>query len=60
MQLSEDIRTKVIFFQRIEITEHHIYKRLAATIKSPENAKIVAQIADDEMRHYEGLKIYSA
>jgi VIT1/CCC1 family predicted Fe2+/Mn2+ transporter len=59
MQLSEDIRTKVIFFQRIEITEHHIYKRLAATIKSPENAKIVAQIADDEMRHYEGLKIYS-
>ena len=59
MQLSEDIRAKVIFFQRIEITEHHIYKRLAATIKSPENAKIVAQIADDEMRHYEGLKIYS-
>jgi len=59
MQLSEDIRKKVIFFQRIEITEHHIYKRLAATIKSPENAKIVAQIADDEMRHYEGLKIYS-
>src|SRR5258705_2026094 len=59
MQLSEDIRKKVVFFQRIEITEHHIYKRLAATIKSPENAKIVAQIADDEMRHYEGLKIYS-
>ena len=59
MQLSEDIRKKVIFFQQLEITEHHIYKRLAATIKSPENAKIVAQIADDEMRHYEGLKIYS-
>jgi len=59
MQLSEDIRKKVIFFQQIEITEHHIYKRLAATIKSPENAKIVAQIADDEMRHYEGLKKYS-
>jgi VIT1/CCC1 family predicted Fe2+/Mn2+ transporter len=59
MQLSEDIRKRVIFFQRIEITEHHIYKRLAATIKSPENAKIVAQIAEDEMRHYEGLKNYS-
>ena len=59
MQLSEDIRKKVIFFQRTEITEHHIYKRLAATIKSPENAKIVGQIAEDEMRHYEGLKIYS-
>jgi len=59
MQLSEDIRKKVIFFQRLEITEHHIYKRLAATIKSPENAKIVAQIAEDELRHYEGLKKYS-
>jgi vacuolar iron transporter family protein len=59
MQLSEDIRKKVIFFQQLEITEHHIYRRLAATIKSAENAKIVAQIADDEMRHYEGLKKYS-
>ena len=59
MQLSEDIRKKIIFFQQLEITEHHIYKRLAATIKSPENAKIVAQIADDELRHYEGLKKYS-
>jgi len=59
MQISEDIRKKVILFQRIEITEHHIYRRLALTIKSPENAKIVAQIADDEKRHYEGLKAYS-
>jgi VIT1/CCC1 family predicted Fe2+/Mn2+ transporter len=59
MQLSEDLRAKVIFFQRIEITEHQIYKRLAVTIKSPENAKIVAQIAEDELGHYEGLKKYS-
>ncbi len=59
MQLSEDIRKKIIFFQQLEITEHHIYKRLAATIQSPENAKIIAQIADDELRHYEGLRKYS-
>jgi len=59
MQLTEDVREKIIKFQQFEITEHHIYKRLAKTIKSPENAKIVAQIADDEMRHYEGLKKYS-
>ena len=38
-------------FQRTEITEHHIYKRLAQVIKSPENAKILDQIADDELRH---------
>ena len=59
MQITEDIRKKVILFQKLEITEHHIYKRLAKTIKSPENAKIVQQIADDELRHYEGLKQYS-
>ena len=59
MQLTEDIRNKVILFQKLEITEHHIYKRLAKTIKSPENAKIVQQIADDELGHYEGLKKYS-
>ena len=28
-QLSEDIRKKVILFQQTEITEYHIYKRLA-------------------------------
>ncbi len=46
-------------FQRTEITEHHIYKRLAQVIKSPENAKILDQIADDELRHYHGWKKYS-
>ena len=59
MPITEEIRQKIMVFQRIEITERHIYKRLAVTIKSSENAKIVAQIAEDEMRHYEGLKIYS-
>ena len=59
MQMTEDIRKKVIAFQKLEITEHHIYKRLAKTIKSPENAGIVKQIANDELGHYEGLKKYS-
>lgn len=59
MHLTPHIRKKIIHFQQTEITEHHIYKRLAAKIKSPENAKIVAQIAADELRHYEGLKKYS-
>lgn len=46
-------------FQRTEITEHHIYKRLARRVSSPENAKILAQIAEDELRHYQGWKQYS-
>lgn len=60
MQLAEDIRKKVIQFQQTEITEYHIYKRLAKRIKSPENAKILDRIAEDEKRHYEGWKKYTS
>ena len=59
MQLTEDILKKVIQFQQTEITEYHVYKRLAQRIKSPENAKILDEIAEDERRHYEGWKKYS-
>jgi VIT1/CCC1 family predicted Fe2+/Mn2+ transporter len=59
MQLSEDIRKKVILFQQTEVTEYHIYKRLAKRIKSEENAKILNQIAEDELRHYNGWNEYS-
>lgn len=58
-QFSEDIRKKVILFQETEITEHHIYKRLAKRIKSEENARILDRIAEDELRHYNGWKQYT-
>jgi VIT1/CCC1 family predicted Fe2+/Mn2+ transporter len=59
MDLSENVRRQVLQFQQTELTEHHIYKRLAQTISSPENAKILNQIADDELRHYQGWKQYT-
>ncbi len=59
MQTEANIGPMLETFQRTEITEHHIYKRLARAIKSSENAKILQQIADDELRHYEGWKKYS-
>lgn len=59
MQISESVRQRVLTFQQTEITEHHIYKRLAKQIKSPENAKIIEQIAADELRHYNGWKKYT-
>ncbi len=59
MQLTEEIQNKIIQFQQTEITEYHIYKRLAKRIKSVENAKILDQIAEDELRHYNGWKKYS-
>ncbi|MBN2115267.1 MAG: VIT1/CCC1 transporter family protein [Anaerolineales bacterium] len=59
MQLSESVRKQVLAFQQTEITEHHIYKRLAKRVKSPENAKIIEQIGDDELRHYNSWKKYT-
>ena len=59
MQISDDIRKKVILFQQTEVIEYHIYKRLAKRITSQENAKILDQIAEDELRHYDGWKKYT-
>jgi VIT1/CCC1 family predicted Fe2+/Mn2+ transporter len=59
MQFSESVRKQVLGFQQTEITEHHIYQRLAKKINSPENARIIKQIAEDELRHYNGWKKYT-
>lgn len=59
MQISESVRLRVLSFQQTEITEYHIYKRLVKRVKSPENAKILEQIAEDELRHYSGWKKYT-
>lgn len=59
MTTEQNIGPALELFQRTEITEHHIYKRLARVVKSPENAAILNQIAEDELRHYEGWKKYS-
>jgi VIT1/CCC1 family predicted Fe2+/Mn2+ transporter len=59
MLQEESIGPIIENFQRIEITEHHIYKRLARSIKDPENSEILDQIADDELRHYHDWKKYT-
>ena len=59
MQLSESVRKQVLEFQQTEITEYHIYKRLSRRINSPENAEILAKIAEDELRHYNSWKKYT-
>jgi len=59
MQITEEIREKVLIFQRTELTEYHIYSKLAKKVNTPGNAKILQQIAGDELRHYSGWKKYS-
>ncbi len=57
--IPESIRQQLLAFQKSEITEHHVYKRLARRLKSGENARILEEIAADELRHYQTWKRYT-
>lgn len=50
--ISPETRQQLIKAQRNEITEYHIYKRLAKFSKDEENSKVLDRIAEDEKRHY--------
>jgi VIT1/CCC1 family predicted Fe2+/Mn2+ transporter len=45
--------------QKNEISEYHIYKKIAAATKDPANRKVLEQIAEDEAGHYEIWKSYT-
>ncbi len=59
MSISEETREKLLVYQRDEITEHHVYRRLARTAKSPENQRILGKIADDELSHYRDWRTHT-
>ena len=59
MDISEELREQLLVYQKNEITEHHIYQRLASTIKSPENRRVLEKIAADELRHYRAWRSYT-
>ena len=50
--LPEKLQKQILLAQRNEITEHHIYLKLAASVKHAENAKILEKIAIDELSHH--------
>jgi VIT1/CCC1 family predicted Fe2+/Mn2+ transporter len=49
----------LIAMQRGEITEYHIYKKIAAAQKDPRNQDVLNRIAEDELRHYGIWKRYT-
>ncbi len=59
MNIDKKMREKIIEYQRNEITEHHIYKKLAKKIKNAENRKVLEKIAEDELNHYNIWKKYT-
>ena len=59
MSMTREVHKKLLAFQRNEITEYHIYRKIARTVTSPENRDILEKIAADEMRHYEEWREYT-
>jgi len=57
--LSPETRKQLIIAQRNEITEHHIYLRLAKNTKDADNSAVLEKIANDEMRHYHIWRNYT-
>lgn len=53
-----ELKDFLIVFQKREITEHHVYKKLAKNLKY-NNAKVLEKIAEDEIRHYQKWKEFT-
>jgi len=49
----------ILMMQKNEISEYHIYKKIAEATKDPVNRKVLEQIAEDEAGHYQIWKTYT-
>jgi VIT1/CCC1 family predicted Fe2+/Mn2+ transporter len=49
----------LLALQKGEITEHHIYQKIAAAQKDPHNREVLDRIARQELGHYEIWKQYT-
>ncbi|MBN2644980.1 MAG: VIT1/CCC1 transporter family protein [Desulfuromonadaceae bacterium] len=49
--MTHETRNYLLSLQKNEITEHHIYQRLARSIRCRDNAAVLQKIADEELRH---------
>jgi VIT1/CCC1 family predicted Fe2+/Mn2+ transporter len=58
LRIDETTRKAILGFQKNEITESSVYKRLAGKAKG-DNKKILEEFSKDELRHYNQWKKYS-
>ncbi len=59
MNIDNTLKEKILRYQKNEITEYHIYMKLAQKVKEPENKKTLEKIAEDELKHYHVWKRYT-
>jgi len=57
-KMDHRIMELIVRFQKYEITEHFIYKKLAAKTEG-NNKEVLLAISEDELRHYKTLRKYS-
>ncbi|MBU0459678.1 MAG: VIT1/CCC1 family protein [Nanoarchaeota archaeon] len=57
--LSKKIKKEVLTFQKYEILEHFVYRKISHHIKNPANKRILEQISKDELKHYHFWKKHS-
>jgi len=58
-KLPDDVLKTLLDFQKNEVTEHEIYRRLAGWQKDPENRRILEKIAAEEKNHAKILARYT-
>ncbi len=51
MELTPQLRARLLVFQQVELTEHHIYTLIARDQKDVGNRQILEKIAADELHH---------
>jgi VIT1/CCC1 family predicted Fe2+/Mn2+ transporter len=56
--ISEDLERTILEFQRKEITEHEVYRKLAEKTRG-KNAEVLKRISNDELHHYNDWKKYT-
>lgn len=59
MQPTKSAKTRLHSLQKNEITEYHIYKRLARVTVNPHNREVLTRIASEEHEHYLIWKNYT-
>ena len=58
-RITDELKAEIAGFQKNEITEFHIYSRLARRTKHPSNARLLSRIAAEERAHYDFWKSVS-
>ncbi len=54
--LSPELRQEILRYQRNEITEHFVYKKLSKIVNVGDHAVILDKISREELTHYEAFK----